>query len=333
MLITDRREVLGVYAEAAGRKWVLPCFCAENLTTVEAVLAAAADHGRQLGREDLPVTLALTVRYPPRPQASYYTHTRQWAVGLKLFLAELQVLAEPPSPFAPLRVMLHLDHVQHDTDRELLSWDMGRFSSIMYDASSLPLDENIRLTAGFVQAHGGEIVVEGACDEIVEATGEQAGRLTSPEDAERYVRQTGADFIVANLGTEHRASAADLRYHGELARRIAGRIGPRIVLHGCSSVPAEQVRELFADGVCKVNIWTALERDSSPALLEDMAANAARVVGARKAGELRTRGLLGDRCDLVSQPALSHYTTSYRQQIVFGRMRKIAADYLKLWYR
>ena len=62
--------------------------------------------------------------------------------------------------------------------------------------------------------------------------------LTDPDAAERYYRATGVDLIVANLGTEHRADAATLRYHGELARKITRRIGPRLCLHGTSSVLA-----------------------------------------------------------------------------------------------
>ncbi|MEI8197371.1 MAG: class II fructose-bisphosphate aldolase [Phycisphaerae bacterium] len=333
MLITDRQAVLDVYAEAGQRQWVLPCFCSENLTTTEAVLAAVADHGRQIGQPNLPVTLALTNQYAPRPQSIFYSHTRQWEVGLRLFLADLQVLTAPPSPYAALRVLVHLDHIQYDLDHDLLGWDLRQFSSIMFDASKLPLAENIRRTAAFVQAQGRNIVIEGACDEIVDATGSETGHLTTPEDAGRYVGQTGVDFIVANLGTEHRAQSAELQYHGELARQIAGRIGPKIVLHGCSSVPAEQVRNLYADGVCKVNIWTALERDSAPALFEQMISNAARIVGSRQATELRERGLLGDRGDLSGKPELSHYTTCYRQEIIYQEMIKIVRGYLNLWYR
>ena len=332
MLITERQSVLDVYAEASQRKWVIPCFCSENLTTTEAVLAAVADHGRQIGLPNLPITLAITNLYPPRPQTSNYTQTRQWEIGLRLFLADLQVLCAPPSPYASLRVMVHLDHVQYDADRELLGWDMEQFSSIMFDASKLPLAKNIQLTAEFVQAQGGNIVIEGACDEIIEATGHETNHLTSPEDAEHYCQQTGADFIVANLGTEHRAGAANLHYHGELARQISARIGPKIVLHGCSSVSTDQIRNLYADGVCKVNIWTTLERDSSPLLLEQIVSNAAKVTGTRNAQSLRDRGLLGDQCDLTSPPTLSHYTTAYRQTIVFEAMKRIVGGYLKLWY-
>ena len=225
-LVTNRENVLGVYEAAAKKGWVIPTFCSENLTSTEAVLTAVKDHSERIGRSNMPITLAITNLYPHRSQSANYTHTRRWDIGMKLFLADIRALTEPGSPFEAIDVMIHLDHIQPDLDKELLGWDMAQFSSIMFDASGLPFDENIALTSQFVEKHGSEIVIEGACDET------ESCELTTPENAARYVAETGADFIVANLGTEHRASAAELKYHGELARRIKERIGAKIVLHG-----------------------------------------------------------------------------------------------------
>ena len=332
-IITDRQQVLAVYREAEQKRRVLPCFCSENLTTTEAVLAAVKEYGGARGVADLPIILAITCQYDHRTQAAYYTHTRRWDVGLKLFMSDLKVLTDKGSPYENLRVMLHLDHTQYDADKELLSWDMGAFSSIMFDASAAPFDENIRLTRAFVKEHGGRIVVEGACDQIVDAEGNDTSELTTPQRAERYFTETGADLIVANLGTEHRASAAALQYHGELAREIKARVGARIVLHGASSVPAEQVAGLIDDGVCKVNVWTTLERDSSPALLDAMVHNASGVAGARRAGELKAAGLLGPECPTDGKASIEYFTTEYRQNIIFGEMKRIVRGYLEMWYK
>ena len=299
---------------------------------MEAVLAGVKEHADRIGQPDLPVSVAITNLYPHRSQTCNYTHTRQWDVGLRLFMADLAVLTSAGSPFRRLSVMSHLDHIQHDVDEPLLAWDMGQVSSIMFDASTLPLEQNIRKTAQFVEDHGLEIVIEGACDEIVDAGGAQISELTTPEKAERYTAGTGVDFIVANLGTEHRASAADLCYHSGVARRIKERIGLKIVLHGCSSVPTDQLRGLFDDGICKVNIWTALERDASPALLAHMTANAAKVGGPDMARELAEHELLGSAADLTSKAHLDYFTTVYRQRIVFERMKRIVLDYLEMWY-
>ncbi len=329
-LITNRNQVLEIYAVAAEKKWVIPCFCSENLTTTEAVLAAVAEHGKEIGDAALPVTLAITNLYSHRSQTLEYTCTRNWRTGLKLFLNDLKILCDADSPFRKLNVMVHLDHIQHDVDAELLDWSMEQFSSIMYDASALPLAENISKTAEFVEKHRAEILIEGACDEIIDAGGNEVCSLTSPEKAMNYFEQTGVDMMVVNLGTEHRAGSANLQYHGEIAREICFAIaGSRLVLHGCSSVTLEQLTRLFDDGICKVNIWTTLERDSAPVLLSEMARNAAKIAGPILAEKLFAEGILGSRADRTSNPSLEFFPTVYRQNIVFGEMRKIVRSYLR----
>ena len=331
-LILDREKVLEVYHKAGQKKWVIPTFNAENLTTIEAILAATLEYSQEIKQPDLPVTIGITNQYNHRSQSVYYTHTKLWDIGLKLFLADLEVLTGSGSPFEKLNVMVHLDHVQWDTDKLLLEWDMNRFSMIMYDASSLPIEENIKLTAGFVKRHGHQIVIEGACDEIVDATGEVRSDLTTPEQAVTYLGQTGVDFIVANLGTEHRASSANLKYHCDRARQIRELTGTRLVLHGTSSVGNDQIKNLFDDGIAKVNIWTILERNSSPVLFEDMVRNASKIIGQEKTETLIESGLLGSNINPSGKASLSHYTTVYRQDIVFREMKKIVLDYLHLWY-
>lgn len=331
-LLTRRDAVLSAYQDAAKNGWVVPTFCAENLTTIEAILSATKEHGHKIGKENLPITLAITNLYSHRSQSVNYTHTRDWTIGLKLFLADIKVVTDAGAPFENLDVMVHLDHIQPDFDEALLSWDLSPFSSLMFDASALPFERNMDMTREYVETHGKEIVIEGACDEIVDATGEKKSDLTTPEKAIEYIERTGVDFIVANLGTEHRASAGDLHYNGNLARSIREKIGTRIVLHGCSSVSNEQVRNLFGDGVCKVNIWTALERDSSPVLFRDMAVNAAKVTGSTIASKLAHDQILGPRADLVGPADLAYYTTVYRQSIVFEEMKRIVKSYLEMWY-
>jgi fructose/tagatose bisphosphate aldolase len=330
-LIIDRQKVLDIYSEAAGRKWVLPAFNVENLTTIEAILSAVYDYGKVVSMTDLPIIIGITNKYQHRPQSVYYTHTRKWELGMKLFLSDLQVLLSEGSPFCRLRVMINLDHIQWDHDRELMDWDMSQFSSIMYDACSLPLKKNIEMTAKFVAKHHHMLVIEGVCDEIGSAS-DPVNELTDPQVAEKYYRQTGVDILVANLGTEHRAASAHLQYRGELAHEISQRIGPRLCLHGTSSVPPQKLHSLFDDGICRVNIWTTLERDSSPVLFEDLLINSAKVIGHLKAKQLVTKGFLGKEVDLESNPALTHFTTSYRQQIIFQQMKDIIYRYLSIWY-
>jgi len=330
-LITKRKGVLDIYAEAAQKKWVIPCFCSENLTTTEAILAAVKEYGHQNGIPDLPVIIAITNNYSHRSQSVNYTHTRNWKVGLQLFIEELKILTSEYSPYKDLRVMLHLDHIQPDIDQELLDWDMSQFSSIMYDASNLSLDENINLTQKFVERCGSEIVVEGACDEIIDF-GTGGNKFTTPEKAERYIEETGCDFIVANLGTEHRSNTAELHYFGDIAREIKARIGVKIVLHGASSVGLEQLANLFDDGICKANIWTVLERDSVIKLFEELVSNASKIIGSQQVNKLKSQGILGKKIESKGEKSIAFYTNLYRQSIIFEEMKNIVKSYLSVWY-
>ena len=331
-LVLDRRQVLDIFSEARDRKWVLPAFNAENLTTVEAILQAVKDRGKIIGIQNLPIIIGITNNYPSRPQTVYYSQTRRWDIGLRLFLSDVSLLSSSPSPFAKLRVMIHLDHIQWDKDKELLGWDMNSFSSIMFDASTLPFEKNIKKTIAFVKKNRDKIVIEGACDEISESVKDRSGNLAIPEIAERYFCETGIDIIVANLGTEHRAHSSNLQYRGDLAQKITERIGPHLCLHGTSSVLKEKLTSLFEQGICKVNIWTALERDSSPVLFQKMLTNAAKIVGYDNAKKLLSEKLLGQKTDYNSELSIDYFTTTYRQDIIFRKMKDIITEYLNIWY-
>ena len=331
-VIRDRQAVLDIYKAAGEKGWVLPCICTENLTTTEAILTAAEEFRQAHGLDSLPIIVAMTCRYDHRSQATNYTHTRRWDTGLKLFTESVKVLAGEGGPFEKLDVMIHLDHIQHDLDTVLLEGDLTDYASIMYDASTLPMEENIRKTAEFVKKRGHEIVIEGACDEIVDAVGTVRNALTTPENARRFINETGADLVVCNLGTEHRATGKDLQYHGEVSREIKAVIGERIVLHGTSSVPNDQVSQLYKDGVCKVNVWTALERDATPFLFDNMVRHAREVANKATIDKLVADGLLTEKANTDQPVNIAHFTTVYRQTLIFEQMKKAVREYLDLWY-
>ena len=331
-VIRDRQAVLDIYKAAGEKGWVLPCICTENLTTTEAILTAAEEFRQEHSLDTLPIIVAMTCRYDHRSQATNYTHTRRWDTGLKLFTESVKVLAGEGGPFEKLNVMIHLDHIQHDLDTVLLEGDLTDYASIMYDASTLPMEENIHKTAEFVKKRGHEIVIEGACDEIVDAVGTVRNALTTPDNARRFIEETGADLVVCNLGTEHRATGKDLQYHGEVSREIKAAIGERIVLHGTSSVPNDQVSQLYKDGVCKVNVWTALERDATPFLFDDMVRHAREVANKTTVDKLVADGLLTEKANTDQPVNIAHFTTVYRQTIVFEQMKKAVREYLDLWY-
>lgn len=328
-IVTGRENVLAVYEEAAKRGWVIPCLCSENLTTTEAILTAASEFAKEKGYDRIPITLAITNQYDHRSQSVDYTCTRRWDIGLKLFRSDLEIVSQV---FPNVDVLIHLDHAQHDSDAEMLESDLSMYSSVMYGASSLPMEENIKKTRAYVQRKGHELLIEGACDEIVDATGEARCEITDAEKCARYKAETGVDVVVANLGTEHRASGQDLHYYSDAAKAIKAKIGPRICLHGTSSVSNDQIAKLFDDGICKVNIWTALERDAAPALTEWTVKNAAKCGGPKTEQKLIEEGYLTESSMIGDRASLQHFTTTARQKIIFNEMKRIARGYLNLWY-
>lgn len=331
MIITDYKRVKAVFEDAGNRGWVIPCFCSENQTTTEAILSACSSYGRKTGMR-IPIIIAITVNYSHRWQAINYSNANDWKTGLRLFKDDIRALAGEGCEYEDVDVLIHLDHVQFDDDAELLAGDLSDYSSIMFDASALPFKQNIMKTAEFVDRMKGKILIEGACDEIVDAMGEAHNDLTLPSKAKEYFEKTGVDMIVANLGTEHRATGKELKYHGETAREIKKLIGSKIVLHGASSVGNEQIRGLFSDGVCKVNIWTALERDTSKVLFYEMVKNASKVAGEEPVDRLIEEGYLTEKCRTGDKMNIAYFTTKYRQSIIFEEMKHIVYNYLSLWY-
>lgn len=292
-------------------------------------MTAASEFAKEKGYDHLPITLAITNQYDHRSQSVNYTSTHRWDIGLQLFRSDLEIVAQL---FPELDILIHLDHAQHDTDAELLESDLSMYSSVMYDASTLPMEENIAKTKAYVQRKGHELVIEGACDEIVDATGEVRNEITDAEKCAYFMAETGVDIVVANLGTEHRPSGQDLHYYNDAAKAIKAKIGPRICLHGTSSVSNDQIKKLFDDGICKVNIWTALERDAAPALTEWTVKNAAKCGGPQMEQKLIDEGYLTEQSKTGEKASLQHFTTTARQEIIFEEMKKIVRGYLDLWY-
>jgi fructose-bisphosphate aldolase class II len=148
----------------------------------------------------------------------------------------------------------------------------------MFDASVYDFEENVRRTAAYVKEAQSRVVVEACPDKIYERDEmrkkqlRESDLLSRPDMVERFVRETGIDLIVPNLGTEHRsASTEPLEYRRELAQEIARRVGPMQALHGTSSLGG-RLGAVGPDGICKINYYTAMARASTHAVREAWAA-------------------------------------------------------------
>lgn len=301
-LITDPDQARAIYREAQEKHICMPAFGTENRDTTEAAFRAVAEIAEEHGIAELPLVIAATAHYVGRTQLLNYTSLGTGEDGLIALRHDMERLCRPDGPYPHLRAMAHLDHAQPETDRGIIAAGLDFFASVMYDGSALPLPINMSLTKQFVADAGGRVMVEGAVDEIFESgTGEPRNALTTPEQARRFMDETGADLIVVNLGTEHRATAEGARYHGDRAREISAVVGGVLVLHGTSSLRDTGLAMLRGDGIVRVNIWTRLEHVATTALAHDVVTNLGSILSAEELQALCDKGILTP--DFVQQQA------------------------------
>lgn len=156
------------------------------------------------------------------------------------------------------RLSVHLDHVESE---ELV--DAGirlGVSSLMFDASRLPYEENVARTAEVSRrAHAAGIFVEGELGEVGGKDGAHApGVRTDPAEAEAFVTATGIDALAVAVGTSHAMTTRDARLDLDLIARLAARSGVPLVLHGSSGADDDTVQAAVREGITKVNVSTHL---------------------------------------------------------------------------
>ncbi len=284
-IITDADRTRGFLDTLRERRVALPCFCTENPWTTEAVLEATVAAGRRFGLNEPPVSISFCASYAARQHLSNYWFCGDARLGRRGVFGDLRALMAEDGPYAACRVFPMLDHGQPEGDRWLLQDNLDDFAMVMFDASHWPLEENMARTAEYVARCGDRVVVEGAVAELKEARDAgDAFAMTTPEQARRFLDETGCDLIVPNVGTEHRAAeVGEARYSAEQARQIAAAIGPRMVLHGTSCMGEADLSSVPGDGFVKVNVWTIIEKVGAEQIVE---------FAVRSVGNLAERGVV-----------------------------------------
>lgn len=162
---------------------------------------------------------------------------------------------------APLS--LHLDHVM---DPELMrAAHPEGFSSVMFDASKMPYEENVKATAEAVRwGHERGIWVEAELGKVGGKEGEAPldahapGVRTDPAEAAAYVAGTGVDALAVAVGSSHAMTSRTASLDHELIAALAKAVPVPLVLHGSSGVPDAEIRAAVASGMVKINVGTAL---------------------------------------------------------------------------
>jgi fructose-bisphosphate aldolase class II len=161
---------------------------------------------------------------------------------------------------AKVPVVVHFDHGV-TPERCIEALELG-FSSIMYDGSALPVEENLKTTAEIVKlAHAKGATVEGEIGHVGQAdTGDNDAEdmYTTPAEAISFVEATGVDALAVAIGTAHGNYKTKPKLDIERLAKIREALSTPLVLHGGSGLSDEDFKNTIKNGIAKVNIFTDL---------------------------------------------------------------------------
>ena len=269
--LVNTREM---FAKAVKGGYAIPAFNFNNMEQLQAIIQAAAE-------TKSPVILQVS-----KGARNYANQTllRYMAQGAVEYAKELG--------WKKPQIVLHLDHGDsYELCKSCV--DFG-FSSVMIDASSLPYEENVKLTRKVVNyAHKYDVTVEaelGVLAGVEDEVASEVSHYTKPEEVIDFVKKTKCDSLAISIGTSHGAykftpEQCTRDENGKLVppplafdvlKAIEKKLpGFPIVLHGSSSVPQEyvdmcnkyggklpnaigipeeQLRKAAKSAVCKINI-------------------------------------------------------------------------------
>lgn len=160
-------------------------------------------------------------------------------------------------------VCLHLDHCP-DLGVVFRAIRAG-FTSVMYDGSSLPFEENVSNTARVcevAQACGVSVEAElgslAATETSHEGSADDKEVYTSPEAAKSFVKRTGCDALAVSVGTMHGLYKGAPNIRLDILKEINAALGVPLVLHGGSGIPEEMIRACIDEGIAKINVNTEI---------------------------------------------------------------------------
>ena len=179
----------------------------------------------------------------------------KYMTGYKTVAAMVKAMVETLNITVP--VALHLDHGSYEGAKACLE---AGFSSIMFDGSHYPIDENVAKTTELVKlAHEMGVSVEA---EVGSIGGEEdgvvgAGEVADPKEC-KMIAELGVDMLAAGIGNIHGKYPADWKgLNFEVLAKIQELTGEMpLVLHGGTGIPADMIKEAISLGVSKINVNT-----------------------------------------------------------------------------
>lgn len=185
-------------------------------------------------------------------------------------LAEVQFPCAPMNLMAPLYleaarkasvpVVVHLDHGQSfETCAEAIRLGFG---SVMFDGASLPFEENVRITREVTRmAKAMDVDVEAELGKVgdVGVDDDKVDVFTDVEESARFIEQTGVDALAVAIGNQHGRYVATPKLNIDRLVELHERNCLPLVLHGGSGTSEEDFKSCIHNGICKINVATAIQ--------------------------------------------------------------------------
>lgn len=178
---------------------------------------------------------------------------------------------------APVPVALHLDHGL-SLEAAMRCFRLG-FTSLMFDGSALPYEENVARTAEIVRvAHSVGVTVEAELGRVggggeggAEPAEADQAYFTDPEQAADFVRRTGVDALAVAVGSVHGLYKGKPRLDFPRLSAISRGTGIPLVLHGGSGIPDEDIRRAISLGIAKINVYTEMSMQATERIRQKVA--------------------------------------------------------------
>jgi fructose-bisphosphate aldolase class II len=164
---------------------------------------------------------------------------------------------------AGVPIVLNLDHgVTYETVVQAVTCG---FTSVMFDGSHLPYEENIAQTREVVKlCHAVNVSVEAELGAVGGSEGGELmgtvdpGMYTDPAQAEDFIRRTKVDALAVAIGNAHGKYRGAPKLDFERLDAIRMKAGIPLVLHGGSGIPEEDFRKAIGLGIAKINFFTGM---------------------------------------------------------------------------
>lgn len=224
-----------IIKEAANSNYIVPGFNVFGYEDAIAVVRAA----EELNKPSLLMINKLAADYMP---------IEYWG---KL----LRAIAED----AKVPISVHLDHCKN-FDLIIRAIKSG-FSSVMYDGSQLPIEENIKRTKEITKvAKVFDVSVEGEIGSVpyADIPGHAKDLLTKVDDAVRFTTETNVDWVAVAIGQVHRLQHTKSEINFDILKEIQNNISKPIVIHGGSGIKETDLIKMTKYKVGKINVGTSL---------------------------------------------------------------------------